>query len=252
VIGRLVIALIALNLLWAVWSLGWFGLGSQPQTEPERLARQRNAEAVRIQPWKDEPASAAPAPAAPAVVVTAPAMPEPRRAAASEPATPPASTIAAAQASSAAQAAPSVCLQAGTFDDKQIEAVRRAVAELPTVSWRIDTLVQPGRWMVYIGKLADDDAVRAKKAELRALGVDAEYPGVALEPGLVLGRFANEEAAHNALADLTRRGVRIARVVQERPDSRTYMLRLPRANDALRQRLRSLRVLAGKDLRPCE
>jgi hypothetical protein len=249
VIGRIVIVLVALNLLWAVWSLGWFGLGTQPQTEPERLERQLRPDAVHIQPWQDEPASsAAPPPAAPVVVAAAP---EPRRAA-SELATPPASTVAAAQAGSAAPAARTVCLQAGAFDDKQIEAVRHAVAELPRVSWRIDTLSQPGRWMVYIGKLVDDDAVRARKAELRALGVDADRPGAALEPGLSLGRFASEESARNALADLTRRGVRTARVVQERPESRTYMLRLPRANDALRQQLRNLRVLAGKDLRPCE
>jgi hypothetical protein len=254
-VARLVLLLIAANLAWAAWSQGWLrplGLDAQPQTEPERLARQVRPEAVRIQPMHDEAASAAPE--EPASRPPAAAAPEPSHDASE--AAPPASASVVAQpptpATVPAPAVRSVCLQAGVFDDRQIAAVRRAAAELPAGSWRVDQVSLPGRWMVYVGKLADEDAMRAKKAELRALGVDTDRPGAALEPGLSLGRFANEDAAHRALTDLTRRGVRTARVVQERRDNPAYVLRLPRADDALRQRVRRLNALAGKELRACE
>ena len=139
------------------------------------------------------------------------------------------------------------------FDEKQATALRTALAKLPDGSWRLEEVQLPGRWMVYVGKLADASAVAAKRAEMRELGVDTDRPGAGLEPGLSLGRFANQEAADRALSDLTRKGVRTARVVQERRDESAYRLRLPRADDALRQQVRSLRgPMAGKDLRACD
>ena len=149
--------------------------------------------------------------------------------------------------------APGVCLQAGVFNEQQADAVRRAAASLPAGSWRLEPVQLPGRWMVYVGKLADADAVRTKRSELRDLGVDTDRPGAALEPGLSLGRFSSEEASQRALTDLGRKGVRTARVVQERRDTPAYLLRLPNADAALRQQVRGLRgALAGKELRGCE
>ncbi len=236
-IGRLVVALLAANLVWFAWSQGWLrplGLAPQAQSEPERLQRQLRPEALTLRPL-DGAAPSAPRAAA-AVNTLAPA-PEAPVAAAS--ATPPAD---------------GVCLQAGSFDDKQADALRRAAASLPAGSWRIDPVQLPGRWMVYVGKLADADAVRAKRAELRALGVDTDRPGAALEPGLSLGRFPTEEAAERGLEQLSRKGVRSARVVQERRDTPAYLLRLPAADAALRQRAsRSLGdALGGRDFRECE
>ena len=170
------------------------------------------------------------------------------------PVAPPPVAVTEAPPAAAAPPAPAgICLQAGVFDEKQIEPVRRAAASLPAGSWRIDSVQLPGRWMVYVGKLADADAVRTKRGELRELGVDTDRPGAALEPGLSLGRFSNEEAAQRALTDLGRKGVRTARVVQERRDTPAYMLRLPSADAALRQQARGLRgALGGKDLRECD
>ena len=149
--------------------------------------------------------------------------------------------------------APGVCLQAGVFNQQQADTLRRAAASLPAGSWRLEPVQLPGRWMVYVGKLADADAVRTKRSELRDLGVDTDRPGAALEPGLSLGRFSSEEAAQRALTDLGRKGVRTARVVQERRDTPAYLLRLPNADAALRQQVRGLRgALAGKELRACE
>ncbi len=124
---------------------------------------------------------------------------------------------------------------------------------LPEGSWRVDAVQLPGRWMVYLGKLPDAAAVAARRAELRAQGVDTDRPGAALEPGLSLGRFPTEEAAERALDSLARKGVRGARVVRERRDTPAYLLRLPQADAALRRQARALNgALGGHDWRPCE
>ena len=237
-IGRLVLLLLAANLAWLAWSQGWLrplGLAPAVHGEPERLQRQLRPDALTLRAPDGR-------------------APTPRAAAASAPAaaTPPAVTEPGASASAPVEG---VCLQAGSFDEAQAEALRRAAsASLPAGSWRIEPVQLPGRWMVYIGKLADAEAVRAKRAELRALGVDTDRPGTALEPGLSLGRFPTEEAAERGLDQLTRKGVRTARVLQERRDTPAYLLRLPAADAALRQQAaRSLREpLGGRDWRACD
>ena len=233
-IGRLVVLLLAANLAWLAWSQGGLrvlGLAPAAQTEPERLARQLRPDALTLRPL-----DRAAAPALPAAQASAPTQA-------------PVSEVSAA----ADAATTGACLQAGPFDDRQTEAVRAAAARLPAGSWRLDPVQLPGRWMVYVGKLADADAVRAKRSELRELGIGTDRPGAALEPGLSLGRFPSEEAAERGLADLARKGVRSARVVQERRDTPAFMLRLPDADAALRQQARGLQgALAGKELRACE
>ncbi len=232
-IGRLVVLLLAANLGWLAWSQGWLrplGLAPRLQAEPERLRRQVQPEAIRLRPLEhaEAPVREAPTPA--------PATPD----------APPAPA-------SAAAPAPTACLQIGTFDATQIEAVRRAAASLPQGSWRIDPVQLPGRWMLYVGKLPDAAAVAARRAELRAAGVDTDRPGAALEPGLSLGRFSSEEAAERGLEGLARKGVRGARVVRERRDTPAFLLRLPQADAALRRQARCLgSVLGEHDWRACE
>ena len=254
-VGRLVVLLLVANVAWFAWSQGWLrvlGLAPTVQAEPERLERQVRPESLTLRPL-DAASAAAPAPA-PASRASRPApapAPAPALAVPAQPAPAPEPPVAAAPPPPAP--APGVCLQAGVFNEQQADAVRRAAASLPAGSWRIDSVQLPGRWMVYVGKLADADAVRTKRGELRELGVDTDRPGAALEPGLSLGRFSNEEAAQRALTDLGRKGVRTARVVQERRDTPAYMLRLPSADAALRQQARGLRgALGGKDLRECD
>ena len=246
-IGRLVVLLIVANVAWAAWSQGWLralGLGPATQAEPQRLEQQVRPEMLRVQP-QAQPASASPS-AAPSAAQSVPATPEP---AATSYVTPVVEL-----ASAPAPAEPKACLQAGQFDEPQIAALRRAAAGLPDGSWRLDAVNKPGRWMVYVGKLADADAVRTKRTELRNMGVDTDRPGAAMEPGLSLGRFSSEEAAQRALTDLNRKGVRTARVVQERREAASYWLRLPSADAALRQQASSSlkSVLEGKDFSPCD
>ena len=253
-IGRLVILLLAANVAWFAWSQGWLrgvGLGPTVQTEPERLERQVRPDALEVRPLQEGGASASTAPASVPASAAATATAGPS--APSEPVAPAEAPVAPAPEAAAPVATGGSCLQAGVFDEKQAATLRKALARLPDGSWRLDEVQLPGRWMVYVGKLPDAAAVAAKRAEMRELGVDTDRPGAALEPGLSLGRFANEEAANRALGDLSRKGVRTARVVQERRDEPGYRLRLPQADEALRQQLRGLRgALGGRELRDCD
>lgn len=243
-IGRLVLLLLAANLGWFAWSQGWLralGLAPQSVAEPQRLERQLRPDAMTLRPLGSASASAVPAPPAAADAgVPAPAA---QGAAPADSASAPSSADAGG-----------TCLQAGVFDDRQVATVRKAAASLPAGSWRIDEVQLPGRWMVYIGKLADAGAVASKRAELRELGIDTDRPGAALEPGLSLGRFSTEDAAQRGLDNLARKGVRTARVVQERRDAPGHVLRLPQASDSLRQQAAgALRgALAGRELQRCD
>lgn len=207
----------------ALTSLGW---APQQHNEPERLQQQLRPEALQLKP----PAAAANAPVASAPAPAAPAPAE----------TPP------------AQDGPAQCLQAGIFDDDASDTLRRAlVLQFPEGSWKLDAITQPGRWMVYMGKFADNQALEKKRAELVARKLDHDRAGGALEPGLSLGRFSSEEAATRELTQLVRQGVRSARVVQERPDKHGFVLRLPAATPALRAQLEALPAFGGKPLRAC-
>jgi hypothetical protein len=157
-------------------------------------------------------------------------------------------------AAEAAAASATECLMAGPLDEKQAAAVREAATQsLPTGQWSLDTLTVPGRWIIYMGRYADTDMLNRKKAELRARRVSFEpLANPALEPGLSLGSFATQGEANDELAALSLRGVRTARVTQERPDSKAYMIKLPAVGEALRGKLDPLRdSLGGKSLKPC-
>ena len=108
--------------------------------------------------------------------------------------------------------------------------------------------------MVYMGRFSDLDALNKKRKELQERNVGYDRPRIAaLEPGLSLGRFSTEEAAERALVQLGTKGVRSAKVVQERSETPAFVLRLPTVAPDARQRIAStLRpALAGKTLRPC-
>lgn len=227
-----VLVLLLANLAFWAWSEGWLrtlGLGPERRAEPERLAQQVHPQALAIAP--------APPPAPPPRAVERAPAPQARPAGPAPVAGPATEGV--------------TCLQAGPFDARQADALRSAAANWPAASWRLDSSQLPSRWMVYLGPLAGADAVVARRAELRELGVDVDRPGAALEPGLSLGRFATREAAERALLQLEGRGVRDAGVVQERQDAPVHTLRLPRVDAELRARLGEL-PLAGRELRPCD
>jgi hypothetical protein len=98
-----------------------------------------------------------------------------------------------ATASTPAQAASNgvQCLEAGLFTDSQAVVLRQAAqTALPEGSWQMDALTQPARWIVYMGKYADPQALARKRTELVALRVRFEpLANPELEPGLSLGGF---------------------------------------------------------------
>ena len=148
---------------------------------------------------------------------------------------------------------PPECLQTGALDAGQLAPLRSALESWPTGAWRLEPVSEPARWIVYMGKYPGPEQVARKRAELRQLGISFEaLTNPELEPGLSLGGFPNEQAAMLQMEALAAKGVRTARVVQERPEQRGQRLTLPAVDDALRPRLDALRtVLKTNTLRPC-
>lgn len=257
-----VLLLLLANGGYYAWSQGWLhtmGLTPQAQSEPERLNQQIRPELLRVIPRKDASPDTKANQESSATGRVAPSSPS--SSASSSPVSLPtdvaSATPVARSADPVAVAKPPAppageCLQAGIFDTAQADTLRRAAAALPSGSWTLEPATLPGRWMVYMGRLADEDAVAKKRAELRELDVPYDRPGAALEPGLSLGRFSTEEAAQRGLSNLAGKGVRSARVVQERRDLPGFMLRLPDADARLRAQTQALgAALAGKTLREC-
>ena len=217
---RLLVLLVAANLAWFFWAHS-----STPQTEPERLTQQMHPEAVQLH-------AAPPANAAqPAAIVTRASEPE----SAPQPAAATASSAfnvppiilsspedAAETPASASQPEPeqeakprNVCLQVGAFNEQQIEVLRTRAAALPQGSWSVQDVPLPDRWMVFV-PMPDELALLARRAELRAQGIDTDRPGSEHGIGLSLGRYASEERAQRGLAQIVAKGVQDARVVAER------------------------------------
>lgn len=259
-----VLLLLLANGTYFAWTQGWLqAMGSAPQVqaEPERLQQQIRPELLRVRPAAEAVPTAPPAPPPTSTTSSASAAPAPASLAVSNtgpapvqlaPPIEPASPGPAPATPVAANSAPGECLQAGVFDADEAAALRRAAAALPSGSWLLDSTPLPARWMVYMGRLADEDAVAKKRTELRALGVPYDRPGAALEPGLSLGRFSSEERAQRGLANVSSQGVRSARVVVERRETPGFTLRLPNADAQLRRQVQALgAALAGNTLRPC-
>ena len=108
-------------------------------------------------------------------------------------------------------------------------------AALPASSWVRAIAVQPGVWLVYLGRFAALEAMQQKANELRRLQAPFEevQGPPELVPGLALGQFDTRAAAQRALDDLTQRGVRTARVVTLAEPATMVMLRIEHADAAL-------------------
>ena len=230
----IVLILLLANGIYFVWSQGYlraWDFAPAQQTEPQRLAQQLRPENLRILKAGEargiEPNLTAPPPVP---------SPEPALAA-------------------VVSASPTECLQAGLFDESQASTLRRKLeSTLPTGSWQLESAIEPARWIVYMGKYPNADALTKKRQELASLNLKFEpIYSASLEPGLSLGGYDTQAAANTALANLTKRGVRTAQVVRERSEVRGSRLRLGAVDDALKPKLDELRAaLAGKALRLCQ
>ena len=212
----LVLLLLLANAAFFAWSQGLllaWGLGPTQQAEPQRVQQQVRPETVRILPIGELRQVEA-------VAAQAPRPPE--------------------------------CLQSAVLDAGQVTPLRNVLESWPAGSWSLEPVTEPARWIIYMGKYAGVEQVARKRAELRQIGVSFEAPAPELEPGLSLGGYPTEAAANAQLATLADKGVRTARVLQERPGQQGQRLLLPAVDDTLRPRLDELRfALATKPLRPC-
>lgn len=243
----LVLLLVLANAAYFAWTRGalkpW-GMAPSPRTEPQRSQDQIEPAAVRLlTPAAAPPTAPASTPSGP------PAIP------ADAPASAPAGPAAAPASAASSAAAAGECLQSGPFTDPQWALLQDTLrTTLPSTVWTVENRVEPARWIVYMGRYADAEAVRRKRGELGVLKVPSEpLRNPALEPGLSLGGHATEAEAKAALEALGRRGVRTARVARERDEVRSHVVRVPAAGPALKPQLASLQpMLAGKAFQPCD
>jgi hypothetical protein len=214
----LVLILLLANGLYFAWGNGFllsYGFGPAQQNEPQRMAQQIQPDAVRLISPKE---------------------------------------FVQIEEQVKADLLPKECLQAGPFDEAEAPKLRQTLGEtLPDDAWSLEELHVAARWIVYLGKYPDAEALAKKRSEIAALNFKIEsLDNPSLEPGLSLGGFDTKADASAALVRLTARGLHTARVVQERPESLAYRLKLPAVGAALKPKLSELRsALADKPLHPC-
>lgn len=214
----LVLLLILANGVYFAWSEGLlraYGFAPAQQSEPQRLSQQIRPEAI--------------------VLLTAV---EAKR----------------VDAQVHAELTSRECLLAEPFDDVQTATLRKALeSTLPPGSWQIDTVAVPARWIVYMGKFVNAEQMEKKRGELAAMRlVPQALNNPDLEPGLSLAGFDTEADAAVELAKLSLRGIRTAKVVQERQEGNQNQLKLPAVTPDVRNRLADLKpALAGRVLRSC-
>lgn len=225
----LVAALLLANVLFWSWTQGWLdgltGIPAGGAREPERLARQVRPEVMRIVP----PGGGGGTRGATGSL---------------------GSTV-----SSVGSAAPD-CLESGPLTPELAGKAHAALTSaLPDLAaGRLANLPQsvPGRWILYMGRFADEAAVARKEEELgrmRSLEFERLPADSELWPGLSLGGHASRAAAVRALERLEERGIRTARVVTLQPPRTEHLLRLEPAGEGWTQRLAAVNHPAVAGLR---
>ncbi len=214
----LVLLLILANGLYFAWSEGMlraYGFAPAQQREPQRLTQQVRPEAIRV---------------------LTPA--EFKR----------------VEAQVQAELVPKECLMAGPFDDAQAATLRHALeSALAPGAWQLESITVPARWIVYMGKFANAEALAKKQGELAAMKlVPQALTNPDLEIGLSLGSFTTQAEATAEWSKLSLRGIRTAKVLLERQEGRQSQLKLPAATAEMKAQLADLRPsLAGKPLHSC-
>lgn len=225
----LVAALLAANLLFWAWhhtplpqALG--ASSAEAGREPERLQQQIHPEAIQL--------------LAPTAAGVRPIGAAPLRDSTSAPATGPAMPFAAP-----------LCLEAGPLTDRAVDAAARELAQagVPAGGWVDMRRELPGRWIVYMGRYTEREALQRKAEELQRLGlVASELRAPAeLAPGLALGEFGAQADAQARLDRLQSRGVRTARVVQLPSPGAEHRLRVDRVEVGVAEKLAALSSQGG-------
>jgi hypothetical protein len=217
----LVAALLAANLLFWAWhhtplpqALGL--PAAQAGREPERLQRQIHPEAIQLLKPGARPVRPVEPPAGPQV---------------------------------AASTAQSICLEAGPLSDSAANTATRELGQagVPGGGWLDMRRELPGRWIVYMGRYAEREALQRKADELQRLSLPATElrSPPELAPGLSLGEFGAQADAQARLERLQARGVRTARVVQLPSPGVEHRLRVDRLEPPSAERLAALSSQPG-------
>lgn len=166
--------------------------------EPERMARQMNADKIKLI-------------ATPPAAKQTPAETEMPASAAKE-------TVVAVEDKGESPAAAGACMEIGNFTNAEAKRVEAQLASL-VPSMKVSRLerTETSSHMVMIPPQGDKEGAAKKAGELRGLGItdyfilqDNVNPD--LRWGISLGVFRNEEAARAYLVQLTQKGVRSARL----------------------------------------
>lgn len=231
--------LLLANGLYYIWSNGYisqWGFASSSKSESFRINEQIEPERITV---RKETTAAVPTASGAALTANAPVM---------QP-TPNPPTV----------ATTTVCLNAGVFDEQQSAVLQHALSSnLPDVSWRFDTAIVPARWIVYMGKYANNAARDLKKSQLDKIKVRYQVlTEGSLEPGLSLGSHATQAAADQSLQQLLKQGVRTARVLQESPEQKGQNLVVPAVDEINRGKLNAVYAtlstqLTNKALQICK
>jgi len=187
----------------------------QPDREPQRLSRQVSPDAIQVLP--DLPTSA------------------PRAGKAAAAAASTSATAASAAATSAAAASATAigafahktsdaeidCSETPPIDGALFGTLKTALvkAGVPPDAIAERRQAQGGTWLVYLGRYADPLVWQQKVDEMKKLDVKFERVNnpPALAPGLSLGQFSSQPDAARRLDELTKRGVKGAKVVAATP-----------------------------------
>jgi predicted NUDIX family NTP pyrophosphohydrolase len=209
---RLVVLLLLLaNGLYFAWGgghLATLGFAPAQQSEPQRLQSQIKPEAIRLLNANEAQRL---------------------------------EQLAAAPAPKAAE-----CLQSTLLTSAQASDVREKLNDLPAGSWSLGEARETARWIIYMGKYANAEAMAKKKTELREIGVRYEsLKNTSLEIGFSLGAFASQQEANAQMSELAKRGVRTAKVVQESPERTGQVLKFPAVDDVLKGPVDALKTQLG-------
>jgi hypothetical protein len=154
-----------------------------------------------------------------------------------------------------ADLAPKECLQAGPFDDAQADALRQILeVQLAPGSWELQASILAPRWIIYMGKFRNPQALVKKRAELVAMKLTPMgLSNPELEPGISLGSFDTQGEADTELMRLTQRGIRTARVLLQQGAGQQNLLKIPAVTEGTKKQLNGIltTALAGKPLKPC-
>jgi hypothetical protein len=212
----LVTALVLANLVFWAWHqpkvAQALGLpGAEAGREPGRLARQIRPDSIRILPAGPAGSEAA----------------APPLSGASPSALPPDTAL--------------LCLEAGPLNDSAASAATLELAQAGVAGggWVDMQREVPGRWIVYMGRFAERDALQRKVDELQRLKLpfsELRTPAE-LTPGLALGEFGTQADAQAMLDQLQNRGVRTAKIQQLPSPGVEHRLRVDRLDPAAGQRL---------------